>query len=127
MVAFTQGKPIEYEFPPGNWNIGEGLNGIEVMPFRPKPDPKTRQWNCPEDVPGPVCWIRPKVNYHNLSALVVFMDGAGMHAGNRDSACYINVLWENSSEYEHSTDRKTWNPCTVRRKRIAPCSQQPPN
>lgn len=94
---------------------GTFRDGIRVRTRRPLPaEPKTRAWNKPEDVPGPVCWIRlkEKPDWH---ALITFVDRSGiilaesMTAGGPEA-----IIWgPRFRDYEYSTDRKTWHPCTV--------------
>lgn len=81
--------------------------------FRIKPEPKTRPWSKPEDVPGPVCYLRS----------IGFDGGWTMITGARKSTPEhlsgitieggINMRWDDLSDYEHSTDRAQWKPCTV--------------
>lgn len=79
--------------------------------YRPKPGPKTRPWSKPDDVPGPVCWIRcyPSddcptfvIGFHSKGVRTVYDDG--------DS---IFFAWSKMHEYEYSTDWREWKPCQV--------------
>lgn len=88
--------------------------------WRVAPKPVTRPWNKPEDVPGPVCWLRS--TYHDgtpdyrMSLIVGFAGDVSyitatcgcdpvLHSQN-----FSDTRWENM---QYSTDRKTWLPCTV--------------
>ena len=119
MIAFADGKPIErlgndgnyYTAERGDYPDSERLLSSMARGnvFRPAPEPKTRPWQKPEDVPGPVCWIR-----FNNSKLGEQMIIGFRHTG---FIC-IDESWEScvflfSEAKEYSTDRKTWHPCTV--------------
>jgi hypothetical protein len=73
---------------------------------RPLPEP--RHWSRPEDVPGPVCWMRGKrgsgVNSVERLVTIVQDECVGFSAGGV-------AYWNDLHEWEHSTDRKTWHPC----------------
>ncbi len=77
---------------------------------RPLPSPEPADWDCAEDVPGPVCWMRQN---GGADALVVRVSATGvtfwstMKNGLRERAwCELAEL-----NCEYSTDRKTWHRC----------------
>lgn len=106
--AKAEGIEIQVLHCDGNWgkrNIYCDKNKFDTCTrYRRAPAPKTRDWNGPEDVPSP-CWIRVKgVDGCNLIT--------GIYKG------YIGfgetfLVWSDLKGREHSTDRKTWLPCTV--------------
>jgi len=114
--AHAQGKPIQFRnFVHDNgWSDMDRCATIDMLDrleYRPKPESTTRQWNSPDDVPGPVCWIRGGVNDKYPSMIVGFHEkGVIMFSCLGEMHFYD---WENSPSWEHSTDRKTWYPCTV--------------
>ena len=109
MIAFADGKPIQ--FIPANSDRWTDYLNAHMMPdfanrpFRPKPEPASRPWNTPEDVPLH-CWLRSKTigNMHLVTSLAD--EGTWGHVLGR-------LLWRDLHGYEYSTDRKTWHPCTV--------------
>lgn len=68
----------------------------------------SKHWDCPEDVPGPVCWLRYTKDGTNSSAnLVLWIDQVNLRI------FHTRLTWKQLSDgWEHSTDRKTWLPCT---------------
>lgn len=72
---------------------------------RLKPEPKSVPWDSPEDVPMPVCWVRERED--EVCGLIVHMDRDGVDVGN-DTYYRFSSL----TDLEHSTDGKTWKPCT---------------
>jgi len=75
------------------------------LPHRPIPLPSApRPWSNPEHVPGPVCWIR-KLSFE---AMITHIISTGFFAGSHGYVEFVASL-----DYEHSTDRKSWHPCTV--------------
>jgi hypothetical protein len=114
MIAFADGKPIQYnssssETP--NWLDAEDLTDIEIVWHRPKPQPVSRPWSKPEDVPGPVCWIRSEKGQSERLVTMVASDGIRMFSLLGDHHTFFG--WNSIAYYEHSTDRATWKPCTV--------------
>lgn len=113
MIAFAEGKPIQIKLHNGIWKDDDtgNLDGIgDNDEYRPKPEPKTRPWSKPEDVPGPVCWIRNP----EQERLIIAIDNEGVWAGSRSfGGCAFT--WENFkiNGVEYSTDRKTWHKCEV--------------
>lgn len=72
------------------------------------PDVKTRPWSKPDDVPGPVCWLRTRLSKNNED-MITHVDPSGLFKGNGNDSIFYEML----GLYEHSTDRKTWKPCEV--------------
>lgn len=79
------------------------------------PKPKVRPWSKPEDVPGPVCWIRGKGDYR--MHMIIGFAGENFYITPScgcepilTSSSFSETRWE---RMEHSTDRITWKPCTV--------------
>jgi hypothetical protein len=79
---------------------------------RPLP-PVDVPWDCAADVPGPVCWI--SWNAPHFSVLVIGVTPAGL-VSLKDiegrAATFERNGWNDLAKCEHSTDRKTWKPCT---------------
>jgi hypothetical protein len=113
MLAFADGKPIQFNPSANNdpdsiWWDTKDLTYIQTIWHRPKPQPVSRPWGKPEDVPGPVCWLRPKGG-GNMLYLITHLSGDGTlgHTLGR-------IVWSEMVDlYEYSTDRVTWKPCTV--------------
>lgn len=118
MLAFADGKPIQWKHLHDiRWTTSSGptsefsWNCAEIE-YRPKPEPKVRQWSKPEDVPGPVCWLRAKIQPEILMLVsCIWANGIGLN----DGKAVFQKTWDRlfDGEWEHSTDRKTWHPCTV--------------
>lgn len=98
-------NPRNFPFP----SLPESAPGL----WRIAPKPETRPWNCPADVPMPMCWIRKKSDRLPFSGLVVFIDNSGIYWGSNGTACGGVVLFTGLRDYEHSTDGRNWHPCTV--------------
>lgn len=111
MEAFLAGKSVEYYSRlDDKWHdetseiTGWGL----LTPHRIKTTPKARGWSNPDDVPGPICWIRLALkSSHPCDALVVGILETGVQTSQG------SFDWESSVKYEYSTDRKTWHKCEV--------------
>lgn len=111
--AHERGEPIECRL----WGIADEwaeINppnnpswGFDSFIYRPKPKPKKRPWSKPEDVPGPVCWLR--ISSDGKEYLVYGISGIGLTTAVR------LIDWNQMSlpGLEYSVDRKTWHPCTV--------------
>jgi len=106
--AHLRGEPIEIKTSSdGDWRPTTSLENFDRYWFRvAPPEPQAVPWNCAEDVPGPVCWIR----WVHLDE--VYMVIAVYPYGFRTSATGKIQAWKDLSQFEHSTDRKTWKPCT---------------
>lgn len=112
-IAAKKGKRWEILLSSGVWK--EGTNALQRIEYwlarehlcRPAPEPAPPQpWDCPDDVP-PVCWIKARAS--GWPCLVCEVDDEFIRVG---SAPALRILWENIDGYLHSTDRKTWKPCT---------------
>lgn len=112
MLAIVDGKPIQHRWKDDSdtqWM--DTQNPVWNMPdyfYRPKPEPVSRQWSKPEDVPGPVCWLRYVGDNENHWLVI----GIGKLDGIQASLT-ADISWEDVGEYEYSTDRKVWNTCTI--------------
>ncbi len=112
MIAFADGKPVQFkrhseiewfDAKPEASNL-EWL--LQIYEYRPKPAPKTRPWNCPDDVPLN-CWIR-NPRFPKRPILITGIGENGISCSNRE------FDWADlSSNFEYSTDRKTWHKCEV--------------
>ena len=113
MIAFADGKPIQ--FIAANSDRWVDYLHTDMMPdfanrpFRPKPQPVSRPWSKPDDVPGPVCWIR-WIDERNNERMIVHVDGSGIFSGSQMKCVMFGGEF---LKWEYSTDRKTWHPCTV--------------
>jgi hypothetical protein len=108
MIAFSEGKKVEAAFvqSPDNWHDVQCPNWhSEAAIFRPKPQPVSRPWSRPEDVPLN-CWLRmPKCGTMHL-VTQLSNEGTWGHTLGR-------LNWHELNEYEYSTDRINWKPCTA--------------
>ena len=108
MIAFSEGKKVEaaYLQSPNKWHDVECPNWhSEAAIFRPKPQPVSRPWSKPEDVPLN-CWLRP--HGRGIMYLITHLseEGTWGHTLGR-------ILWSDMPRFEYSTDRVNWKPCTV--------------
>lgn len=114
-IAWLHSRPLQYlhdnewrdyTYAPGSFP------SLTRIAFRPKPEPVTRDWCKPDDVPGPVCWIR-----NNLEdAMITSIAPNGIKFTTMDCAsdCIVRFLrWDELGKHQHSTDRINWNPCKV--------------
>ena len=114
ILAFADGKPIQFEASAYGastqlWYDTTDLRHMHDIWHRPKPQPVSRPWSKPEDVPGPVCWIRG-IDDRNNERMIVHVDGSGIFS---DSQMKCVMFGGEFLKWEYSTDRKTWKPCTV--------------
>lgn len=115
MIAFANREPIEWKHlgsgKPDGWNELKGSPSWDFgdILYRPKPATKTRAWSKPDDVPGPVCWIR-RTGTVNCGMIIRIgeMTIAGIGAD-----AVVALKWGELEDYEYSTDRKTWHHCEV--------------
>ena len=116
MIAFSEGKKVEaaYVQSPNSWHDVDYPNWhSKAAIFRPKPQPVSRPWSNPEDVPGPVCWIR-RIDERNKERMIVYVDSSGVDSlGVGVSQMKCVMFGGEFLKWEYSTDRKTWKPCTV--------------
>lgn len=120
MLAYADGKEVQYlgDAVNNTWRDGVVWKSVGASPdwnhsHRPKPQPLTRLWSKPEDVPGPACWLR-RNGPSGGQFLILQMDYTGLSAGYAvvTSSRHI-IMWEELVQFEHSTDRKTWHKCEV--------------
>ena len=112
MIAFSEGKKVEaaYVQSPNSWHDVDYPNWhSEAAVFRPKPQPSSRPWSKPEDVPLN-CWIRLGAGEPERLVIMVASNGIRIAGTSCHSAFFE---WRELSALEHSVDRKTWKPCTV--------------
>jgi hypothetical protein len=113
-AAAANGQQIQWSSDTQGWvdcdpfDGGSRINVLNAPQFyRIKPEPVSRPWSKPSDVP-PLCWIRWK---GGEQWLVSSVSNSGIK-----TAHSVTQEWDRLSEEwgaEHSTDRKTWKPCTV--------------
>lgn len=106
MIAFADGKPIEYrllneELDPWEENADPNFD-FSRCEYRPKPEPRTRPWNCPEDVPDGLIYLKTNGGQKGIA---LEPDDAGIYV----TGGYFNYLQLGF----YSTDRKNWQPCVV--------------
>lgn len=115
MLAHANGEAVELSCPDGDrpeWLISSNpLWKFDDFCYRPAPNPVTRLWSKPEDVPGPICWIRDQ-GQDGFGALVIGIDPSGVEALFYEQKPTL-VKWRCLRLREYSTDRKTWHPCTI--------------
>lgn len=117
MTAHLEGKPIQYRYLAYENDPWRGITNprwdLITSLYRPKPEPHTVPWSKPEHVPGPVCWLRLKDRNHDsssLEAMIVAVSSSAITVRtNDDVTCHYSKL----EQFEHSTDRKQWLPCTI--------------
>lgn len=101
-VAATD-RPIDVQRHSGWWpkNIPTTQDLIAVLGATAVP---ARPWDSPDDVPGPVCWLRGGTGDH----MIIAVTAEGVRT--RDFKC----SWKDIQiqPFQCSTDRKTWRPCT---------------
>ena len=108
ILAFADGKPIQFDASGYGatipiWADTTDLTYIQTIWHRPKPQPVSRPWSKPEDVPLN-CWLRSPGAMHLVTQLS--NEGTCGHTLGRK-------FWSELGEYEYSTDRINWKPCTV--------------
>jgi hypothetical protein len=115
MLAFADGKPIQFDASSYGattplWYDSTDIRHIHDIWHRPKPQPVSRPWGKPEDVPL-VCWIHAGKGEPERLVTMVASDGIRIAGMSCDSAFF---RWHELADgCEYSTDRKTWKPCTV--------------
>ena len=115
MIAFADGKPIQFIAANSDRWVDylhtDMVPDLTNRPFRPKPQPVSRPWSKPEDVPLH-CWIR-RHNCH-WSRLVIMVNEKRISCIDGDCTAIKSLDFSELAEHhEYSTDRKTWHPCTV--------------
>lgn len=113
MLAHTDGKPIQFLHSAYGWTDTDDMEGIgSGIEYRPKPQPITRPWSKPEDVPGPVCWMRHNRTDGGCMLVIGIEPKLGIEALVWKSKVEI-LTWAEISGWEYSTDRRTWRKCEV--------------
>jgi len=116
--ASEKGEPWEIEYD-GKWRLATaGTNVIDVLKYyycRPCAKPGPKYWSEPEHVLLN-CWMRRK-DSPRYSYLVTEIGPVGVMVGRAVRP------WTDLYEYEYSTDRINWKPCTV----PAPTKPKPHN
>lgn len=119
MLAYYNGKPVQSrclrQAPNLEWVETNGLWYFDSYEYRPKPEPVTRPWASPADVPGPVCWLKfANDSWGETMILGVRPRGVTLANINHEPGLTFMEWSHLESKYTlHSTDRKTWKPCTV--------------
>jgi len=107
-IAENGDDDLEYKNNTGQWVSASGIRLYETPErYRIKPKPVTRPWSKPEDVPGPVCWLM----FPGGESLILGTSDSGIQYAGLD--CVRTLPWRDLENVRHSTDRKTWHPCTV--------------
>lgn len=113
MVADAEGKPIQWaNVGKENWTDHTAPSwGFSIVKYRPKPEPVSRQWSYPEDIPLN-CWIRCGIGDRQPCLIVSIWKRGVIIILERGSVFFG---WDEieSARWEHSTDLKIWKPCTV--------------
>lgn len=118
--AHLEGKEVEFR-----WMIDEKWSPLKLHPawsfnkvlYRPKPEPKTRPWSKPDDVPAPICWIRFNDQY-GFSSMVTAIRREGIVLAdapsdtNKDGTVTF-FPWDQLDDMEYSADRINWKKCEV--------------
>lgn len=109
-------EPLELFTSTAGWRIVGSPSFDRFMRYRRAPKPVVRPWNCPADVPGPVCWIRYKDRTHewsSLEAMVANVSHIGFEWFTRERMMVAFSDVEKLSALEQSTDRVTWKSLEV--------------
>ena len=114
ILAFADGKPIQFDASSYGsttqlWYDTTDLRHMHDIWHRPKPQPVSRPWSKPEDVPLH-CWIRLGAGEPERLVIIVASNGIRIAGTSCHSAFFE---WRELSALEYSTDRKTWHPCSV--------------
>jgi hypothetical protein len=112
MIAFANGKSVQWIVNGGwqDWNFQSEIACWHTEVFRPKPEPKTRPWNYPDDVPLN-CWLRRA--HTEWSCLIIMLNTWRLTTVGGKCDTLDSYSWEDLSHCEYSIDRKTWLPCVV--------------
>lgn len=107
--AHLAGKPVEFRADTSQpWKDSVVANFGSFF-YRPKREPVTRPWNCPADVPMPVCWIKEGASYAITLVTEVYPHGVQLSLrGFRE--------WIYLKDAQYSTDGRDWHPLTVEEK-----------
>lgn len=109
VAAYLRGEPVEFDYEnKGQWTESRDPSwSFTTGTYRPKPAPKTRDWNCAADVPLN-CWLR-EINGH-AQLLVVGVSRSGFSISAKGVYDWSEFT---RTAFEYSTDRVTWKPCLV--------------
>lgn len=112
--AFLLGKPIQFKHACAESGWMDFLLACPSWSFvryhyRPNLEPVAVRWSKPEHVPGPVCWIRYKLE--DRVYLVTSIHSAGLTLADQ-----IGADWSHMDKFEHSADRVNWHPCSYEKK-----------
>jgi len=111
--AYANGADVEYRIHGDTgdtgdpWHLTSAPDWALGFDYRIAPKPVTRAWSKPEDVPGPVCWLR----LPGGDVMVIGFDSRGIQYAGLDMIA--TWLWSQIDTVRYSTDRVTWHPCTV--------------
>jgi hypothetical protein len=119
------GKEFQYSATEGYWYtpLADDQNPESLVEYikrhqvRLKPaKPEVRWWSKPEDVPGPMCWVRgPKRTHEAACSLIVSVseDGICTTGELNGSASSTFNTWSalRRDEIEYSIDRRSWSSC----------------
>lgn len=96
------------------WNISACPQWeFALFIYRPKAESITRPWSNPDDVPGPVCWVRHSTRSNGSTGMMVIgLDAEGVE-GMVHYASVELLKWKDMEQWEYSTDRREWKPCEV--------------
>jgi len=120
MIAFADGKKVQRTAQDDFTGLSGWFDTNPIWEFdrhlyRPKPEPKTRPWSKPEDVPGPVCWLR-FANESWGDTMIIGVRPRGIYVANIDikpGVYFMDWKYFVTDYTNYSTDRKTWLPCEV--------------
>ncbi len=110
MLAFAEGKPVESTTDAArfNWQPAKApMWDCQTYYYRPAPEPATRRWSKPADVPFPFPLLRHQKD-HDLELMINGVNTSGIFV--RQSTV---MEWISLYDYEYSTDRKQWHKCVV--------------
>lgn len=85
----------------------------EFLENPPKPEPA--YWSKPEDVPGPVCWIRWEDSEYFAEYLISSIRSDGVEILHEGKSCFYPWSVFPARKITHSTTRAkdSWKPCRV--------------
>lgn len=109
--AWLNKEKVEVQYrdtPADPWEHEPNIEAFDFGTFyyRPAPDPSIRWWSRPQDVPGPVCWIKYGISAEMLITVV----GSSFVCSGRSIFGFIEI---EKLKLQYSLDRKTWLACTV--------------
>lgn len=103
---------FQYEVNAGFW-IACTFGNVDTHPIRRKPKPALVPWDCKEDVPLN-CWVKHESNQYEVEGIIASVSNKGFTwIGSESERSFVS--WdepERIRQLRHSTDRKTWHPCS---------------